>query len=207
MAFGVVLNTKTGLGVQAGILLPFVLSSITGITLGTLTIMLHIVLISLQAIITRRINMKVILQLPVTLLFGQAIDLLNGLLDFEATNIFISGLVLCLAMIFAAFGMMLSVSMKIVPVALDGFVKTVSEHFAFAIGRVKIFFDSSLVMVSIVLSLIFAGEIIGVGVGTVVAAFLIGRIGAFFLPWINRLYKVEASPLGYDKRDKSPKDN
>ena len=143
---------------------------------------------------------------PVTLLFGQAIDLFNGLLDFEVTNIFISGLVLCVAMIFAAFGMMLSVSMKLVPVALDGFVKTVSEHFALPIGRVKIFFDSSLVVISIVLSLIFAGEIIGVGVGTVVAALLIGRIGAFFLPWINKLYKVESSALDNDKREKSLKD-
>lgn len=191
LAFGVVLNTKTGLGVQPGILLPFVFANITGITLGTVTILMHIVLVLIQAIIKRKFNLIIILQIPVTMLFGQVIDFFNGLLNIEVENIFMSVLLLCIAMVLAAFGMMLSVSMKIVPVAIDGIVKTISEHFSKPIGWVKIFLDCTLVGVSIIVSIIISGKIIGIGFGTVASALLIGRIAGLFQPWINKLHEVK----------------
>ena len=51
--FGVVLNTKTGLGVAAVNNVPYTISVIEGVSLGTATMMLYLVLVAAQCLLLR----------------------------------------------------------------------------------------------------------------------------------------------------------
>ena len=77
LCFGVVLNTKTNLGVAAVNVIPFVLANTTSISLGTAVFVLYCILIILQCLIKKKIELLVILQLPVSLLFGRMVDFIN----------------------------------------------------------------------------------------------------------------------------------
>ena len=75
MAFGVAFSIKGGLGTSPISSLPYVISRITPLTVGTATIAMHVMLILLQILLLRRRYQLIqLLQLPVALLFGMLTD-------------------------------------------------------------------------------------------------------------------------------------
>ena len=75
MAFGVAFSIKGGLGTSPISSLPYVISRITPLTVGTATIAMHVTLILLQILLLRRRYQLIqLLQLPVALLFGMLTD-------------------------------------------------------------------------------------------------------------------------------------
>ena len=83
--FGVVLNTKTGLGVAAVNNVPYTISVIEGVSLGTATMMLYLVLVAAQCLLLRALPLKVLLQAPMSVLIGWIVDFFNNhILTFEA---------------------------------------------------------------------------------------------------------------------------
>ena len=68
LCFGIVLNTKTGLGVAAINSVPYCVSQLTGLTLGTCTIILYFLFILVEMLLRKKLELKIILQLPMTLL-------------------------------------------------------------------------------------------------------------------------------------------
>ena len=75
MAFGVAFSIKAGLGTSPISSLPYTLSRITPLSVGTATIAMHVALILLQIILLRRRYDPVqLLQLPVALVFGVLTD-------------------------------------------------------------------------------------------------------------------------------------
>ena len=67
------------------------------------------------------------------------------------------------------------VDMEIVPNAPDGLVQVASEALRAPFGRIKVIFDVSHVVVSILGSLLIFGDISGFGLTTVASALLLGR--------------------------------
>ena len=78
---GIILNTKTGLGVAPINSLPYLVSEITPITLGQATSILYLLCITAQCLIRRRLSLQILLQFPFSYVFGLLIDLFNHLLD------------------------------------------------------------------------------------------------------------------------------
>lgn len=75
-AFGIAFSIQAGLGTSPISSLPYVVSLLTPLSVGTATICLHGVLILLQLLILRRRYDPVqLLQLPVALVFGYLTDL------------------------------------------------------------------------------------------------------------------------------------
>ena len=75
MAFGVAFSIKAGLGTSPISSLPYVLSLLTPLTVGTATIAMHVVLICLQILLLRRRYDPIqFMQLPVALIFGVMTD-------------------------------------------------------------------------------------------------------------------------------------
>ncbi len=62
----------------------------------------------------------------------------------------------------------------------DFFVKIISEHFGIKLSKFKTGFDISCLVVAIALSLLFFGTIKGIGIGTVIMAFINGSVIGFF---------------------------
>ena len=75
MAFGVAFSIKATLGTSPISSLPYVTASISGLTVGTTTIIMNFAFVFLQILILRKqYEWLQLLQLPVSILFGLVID-------------------------------------------------------------------------------------------------------------------------------------
>lgn len=83
-------------------------------------------------------------------------------------------------------GVTLIVSARLVPVAPDGMVQTLSQVFHCEFGKAKYFFDGGCVCIALVYGLVRTGTVVGIGIGTVAAALLAGGICTFWGRLLNR---------------------
>lgn len=126
--FGVVLNTKTGLGVAAVNNVPYTISVIEGVSLGTATMMIYLVLVAAQCLLLRALLLKVLLQAPMSVLIGWIVDFFNNhILTFEAQGVLDGILLLCCAIPITAAGVTAMVNTDLIPAAPDGTVNTLSQ--------------------------------------------------------------------------------
>ncbi len=72
------------------------------------------------------------------------------------------------------------------PQVYEFFVKGVSGRFGVALPKFKIGFDLACLVTAAVCSLVFSRGIVGIGVGTVVLAFLNGPLIGFYGKWMDR---------------------
>ena len=73
-AIGIILNTRSDLGVAAFTSFFYALSKITGIFLGNSSIIVYFVLILFQFLLLRRLDISVLLQIPFSVVFGMVTD-------------------------------------------------------------------------------------------------------------------------------------
>ncbi len=180
LCLGIVLNTKTNLGVAAINVTPFVLSKTTSITLGNAVFIMYCVFIICECVLNRKIDILTILQLPISLLFGKLVDLFNTLLNFEANNFFVGIIMLLIAITLVALGTTLVISQNLVPNAPDGFVNAIGAKMNKPFGYVKLRFDIICVCIAFIISLVLSGKIIGIGIGTIISMLLTGNMCSYF---------------------------
>ncbi len=180
LALGLVLNSKTGLGVSAVLCLPFALSKITSLSFGTLTTILYLVFVAAQLAMTRKADMAIILQLPFSVLFGWIIDFYNLFIKIENPSLITGLCLLAAAVVLTALGVVMMVSMNLIINPADGFSHTISKITGKPFGTVKLIADISLVCLTAVVCMILVQHLIGIGLGTVVSAVCIGPLINFF---------------------------
>ncbi len=185
MAFGVILSVRSGLGTNPMVSLPCVISLMSGISLGTMTFIVYALLVVAQWIILRKKGLKRILmtlsQLPFTLLFSVFIDTLElGIGDWTLTDPVMQWSLLILSNMLIGLGIVFEVDANISLLADDGFVLAIHETTRVPMHKVLIIFDVVFVIVAFILSMLAFGGMYGVGVGTLLAMFLIGMFMKFF---------------------------
>lgn len=178
MAFGVAFSIKADLGTSPISSLPYVTGQISGLTVGTTTIILHCVLILLQILILReKYDWIQLLQLPIALLFGVMTDLAVDALAFLHPAGYIQQWLLCgIGIVLVAVGISMEVTANVITLAGEGFILAVCKVCRVRFGTMKVCFDVSLVVISCILSMLFLHGIYGVREGTVAAAILVGII-------------------------------
>lgn len=106
---------------------------------------------------------------------------------------------LILAILCIAVGISMVVNMDFVPNPPDGGVQALSAITNLPFGRAKWLYDGIMLAITVVISLLTAGKIIGIGIGTVVAFFAIGNIIHFinnhFGSWFRAVYDKEAQAI------------
>lgn len=175
LCMGVVLNTKTGLGTAAMSTIPYAIQLIEGISLGTATFVIYAAFVAIQLALVRRVDVRILMQLPVSLLFGVMIDVIDiGVFRFEARGL-VDGLVMLVAAIaLTSLGVTLVVSARLAPVATDGIVQTLSDVTGWPFGRTKYAFDGACLCVTLAYTMVRVGRPVGIGFGTVLAVLLTG---------------------------------
>ena len=178
MAFGVAFSIKANLGTSPISSLPYTLSVITPLTVGTATIAMHCVLIALQILILRkRYQIFQLLQLPIAILFGYLTDFSIAVTDRITYSSYGQQVLLCIiGILLVGTGVWMEVRSKVITLAGEGLVLAVCQVTPIKFGNMKIVFDVTLVVCACVLGLIFAGSIQGVREGTVAAALCVGLI-------------------------------
>lgn len=186
LCLGVVLNTKTNLGVAAINVIPFVVSKSTSLSLGNCVFVLYLVFILMQFIVNKKVDLLTILQLPVSLLFGRMVDIINiHILKFEAHNIFSGLIMLMIAILLVGLGTTLVISQNLIPNAPDGMVNALGKLFNKPFGYIKVRFDIICVCLALIISFLMTGKIVGIGLGTLISMLLTGNVCNFFKKVLN----------------------
>lgn len=177
MAFGVSFSIKANLGTSPISSLPYTLSVITPLSVGTATIAMHCVLIALQIIILRKkYQIFQLLQLPIAIMFGYLTDFSIAVTsNISYSNYFQQALLCIIGVILVGIGVWMEVYSKVITLAGEGLILAVCQVAPIKFSNMKVIFDVSLVVIACVLGLIFTGKIQGVREGTVFAALCVGQ--------------------------------
>lgn len=184
LALGLTLNTKANLGVSPIISVPYSISQITGLNFGDLTFVVYAIFVVVQIIIHIRLKnhkriASDILQLPLSLIFTRLLNIFTVYIQ-TSQNLGIRFVILTFAIICTGIGAAMSLSMQIVPNPGDGIVQALAERFDKSVGITKNLFDCINLSITLCISLFIAHQIVGVGIGTVIAVVGVGRVIALF---------------------------
>lgn len=189
IGFGIVLCVKCGLGISPINSIPYVLSYIWPLSLGIFSIIFYLVNIFIQLMLSHKSDyIGIILQLPVSLVFGLVIDMWNAILPC-VTTIGMKILYLAGSVFFTAFGIMLLVAMHLVPDPPTGTVQCISRFTKKKLGNIKIIYDVSCVVISLFISFMGLHKMLGFGIATIVSALCVGKILAFLQGTIGKKLK------------------
>lgn len=176
IAAAVVLNIRYALGVVAFSSVMYSVSEIYRISLGTASIICYLLFVLMQCILSKKVTLTYILEVPLSLAFGLLTDVYDWMIPDLALSLWLRMVLFLMTMFVTAMGVFLCVRTDLVLTPTDGIVKTISEVFQIPFSLVKNVFDISLVAASVLLCLGNHTELYGIGAGTVLSAFCLGRI-------------------------------
>lgn len=179
MTIGIALSVKSNLGVSPVSSIPYTMTCVWGIEMGKATILFHIVLVLLQILLLRRkFKPAQLLQVLVGVIFGYFTTFCNYMVSFLPTpeNLAIRvGMVLA-STVFVAIGIFFYLPADLIPLAGEGAMQAVSSVTGIEFSKVKIGFDCTMVLVSVITCLTCLHSLGSVGAGTVIAAVLVGTL-------------------------------
>lgn len=183
LALGIILNTKTNLGVSPLISVSYCVSELTQMNMGNVTFLWYVVFVLVEIgshICTKRYKAIVpdILQIPLSVVFTRFMNLFSAVLPEVGESWTMRLLFLAVAIVLTGVGISLTLSARLVPNPGDGIVQALADCSEKKVSTMKNILDAVCVIITIVISLIFAGKIIGVGIGTVFAVIFVGRVVA-----------------------------
>lgn len=195
MALGVAITTRSALGTPPISTPPYVVSLGGAISVGAATVIMNVGFVAVQLLLLRRrFPLLQLLQLPTTLVFGGFIDAALALTGWlEPQQYWARWLCVLAACLLVAAGVVLQFLARIVMNAGEGAVAALAQVTGFPVGRVKIAFDTSLVAIGAVISLVMFGAIAGIREGTLASMLLVGWLVGRILPpsrgcferWLN----------------------
>lgn len=187
MAFGVAFSIKAQLGTSPISSVPYVTSVISGLSVGTTTIIMNFMFVAIQiAILRKKYDWFQLLQLPAAIVFGVMIDVAEYIISpITLSNYFQQWLICAAGIVLVALGVSVEVAAKFVTTAGEGVVLAICQVAPIKFGNMKVVFDVTLVCISVVLSLVFLGKLDGVREGTAAAAVFVGLLTKVF----NKLIK------------------
>lgn len=193
-SFGIVLITKGSLGTSPISSIPYVLSLFTPLSFGEMTFLLNMLFIILQVILLGKHFPPVqFLQIIANVIFSAFIDFSMMLTTWLVPgNLFFRVLVLLLGCVVLAFGITIEVAPQVITVPGEGIVKVISDVFHINFDKVKNFFDLTLMLIALLISLCVFHELCGIGIGTVISAILVGRIVGFLTHHFSYSQKISA---------------
>ena len=180
IAVAVVLNIRYNLGVAAFSSVMYAISEIYKISLGTASIICYLIFVLIQCILSRRLTIVYLLEIPLSFAFGWLTDIYDFFIPQVPFPMAVQLILFILTMFVTGMGVFLCVRTNLVLTPTDGIVKTISEVFRLPFSAVKNGFDISLVAVTLLLCLVNHTPIYGIGIGTVLSAICIGRIIKLF---------------------------
>ena len=178
LAMGVTFSIKSNLGISPVNSIPYVLSIVTKINQGYLTIVVFCSYIALQVLTLRKDFRPVnYFQIVFSFLFGYFVAFSNALFTFPSPEAYVVRLILLgMSILLISLGLFFYLSAHLVPLPAEGAILALSGRFNIEMHRMKVLFDSSAVAIAALISFIAMRQIIGIREGTVISAFVIGKV-------------------------------
>ena len=193
ISLGASLSIKANLGTSPLICLPYVCSLIVNLSLGVVIFVITVIYILIQIILLGRdFEKRQYLQFIIGSIFSFFVDFSLMLVNFINPSNYISQLLLLLiSCVVIAFGVLLEIQTEVVYLPPDGIIVAIAKVLNKEFSKVKLYVDTSMVVMSAILSFVFLGYLVGVREGTVISALIIGPIVKilknYFDPYISNL--------------------
>ena len=177
MTLGVAVSVKSDLGVTPISSIPYTMTIVTGMDLGIATMIFSVVVVLFQILLLRKDYKPInLLQIPIGILFGAFLTVGGSVMDFfpDPTNFTLRFLIMLISTVFVALGVFLYVPAGFVPLAPEGFLLAASKLTKIKFSTAKVVCDIAMVIISLVTCLAAIHSLGSVGIGTIVAAVLVG---------------------------------
>ena len=194
MSIGIALAKLAQLGTSPISSIPNVMSYITPLSIGNLTMIFMVLMIFLQMVILREVNLPIILQIVPGLAFGGLIDVFVDVF----TNLGLPAIMghylerlafTLLGMVVLSLGVFFEVNSRSILMPGEGLVVALTLRTKKPFGKLKMYTDLTMVAVALVISLLYFQGLVGIREGTIIAALFTGRLVTLYsplIPWVDR---------------------
>ena len=175
-SMGVLLMLQSGSGISAISSVPYAFSEVfPRLSLGTWTYIFQGLLVITLMVLKKRFVPSYLFSFVAGFLFGELMDVHELWITKLPLSIPLRIFYFVLSYIILCFGIALSNRCKLPIIPTDLFPRDLSEIINKPYSRVKITFDVTCLLVTACLTYFALGKILGLGIGTVVAAFTMGK--------------------------------
>jgi len=197
LTLGVSLSIQSGLGVSPVSSLAYALVLTSGLSIGVTTILANTLFIIIQVILNKRIDLKdFILQLIISFVFGFFMDATLFLIQLlpAPESLVIRFMYLVISLFVVSAGLVGYFTAKLPLMPYDALTYVISERFNLKFSKAKITSDLLNVVVAAMLGLVFIQSFGSIGIGTLVAAYFIGKILGWMLSHYQKLLQQWVYP-------------
>ncbi|MEK3952178.1 YczE/YyaS/YitT family protein [Psychrobacillus sp. FSL K6-1464] len=201
LTLGVSLSIQAGLGVSPVSSLAYALVLTSGLSIGITTVLANILFILVQIILSKRMDIKdLMLQLIISVVFGFFMDATLFLVQLLPTpeSIVLRCVYLIISLFVVSAGLIGYFTAKLPLMPYDALTYVISEQFKIKFSKAKITGDLINVFVAAIMGLVFIQSFGAIGIGTIVAAYFIGKILGWMIlrfqeplqQWVSQNEKV-----------------
>ena len=176
MAFAIGIATEAVLGTSPMVSIPFVVSIVSPVSLGTANLIFSVILIAMGILIMgKRYRPEYLLQIFTVLFFSFLCDVFAYLLaDLNITNYAVQWLAIIASCVILALGINFLVSSNLTMMPPEYLVLFISFRTGTDFGKTKVIVDMVLITTAALISLASTGYLVGVREGTLFAALTLG---------------------------------
>lgn len=193
-SFGVVLMLHSGSGISAISSVPYAFSAVfPAVSLGTWTYLFQALLIAGLMVLRKKLVVPYLFSFAVGFVFSRLLDFYEGwvyrllptALGLRVAYFFVSYFLMCL-------GIALSNRCGLPVIPTDLFPRELAAITGWPYARVKIGFDVTCLCTTALVTFLGLGRIQGLGIGTVAAAFTMGKTISLIGAWLDRHVRFES---------------
>lgn len=176
-SLGVVLMLYSGAGISAISSMPFAFSEVLpSLTLGTWTYIFQGLLVLSLMIMRKHFVPSYLFSFVVGFVFGKLLDIHELWINMLPYTIPLRVVYFAISYILICIGIALSNRCKLPIIPTDLFPREVANITKVGYPKIKIGFDITCLTVTAVLTFFFLGHLDGIGIGTILAAFTMGKV-------------------------------
>ena len=175
-SFGVVLMLYSGSGISAISSVPYAFSEVFPfLSLGTWTYIFQAILIASLMILRKHFVIEYLLSFVVGFAFSMMLDVHKGWISILPYNIPMRIIYFCISYLLLCIGIAFSNRCGLPIIPTDLFPRELAQITGISYPKIKISYDVICLLTTAILTFLFLGQIRGLGIGTIMAAFTMGK--------------------------------
>lgn len=185
-SFGVVLMLYSGSGISAISSVPFAFSEVfPELSLGTWTYLFQGLLVLSLMVLRERFVPQYLFSFVVGFVFGELLDIHELWISILPNGLFWCVLYFIISYFLISFGIALSNRCRLPIIPTDLFPRELAQIINVRYPRIKISFDVSCLAITAGMTFLFLGHLKGLGIGTILAAFTMGKVVGILGGWLD----------------------
>ena len=190
LSLGIATVTHAGLGTGTVSLLAFLLTKLTGLSMGFYVFLTNVFFFVLQIMVNHKnFWIKAVKQLPICFVFGMIFDVAMMVTAAMVPQTYTQQvLMVLLGTTLTGLGIASMVFARLAILPPEGLVLSIMERWGGSFGHLRMGVDIFLVTVTVILSLLTFGTIVGLREGTLITAVCSGQIAKVFLKVWGKIF-------------------